>query len=403
MKSKLWWPDTARGAEFLSPSLVVSGRGSTANVAEILKRRFDLEKGTILVAVDDIVLSAGLAAPLLDALDSAGYTTVLSQGYGSEPTDLVIDAAAEKARAAGAELVIGIGGGSVLDSSKILALLLRNGGCSSDWLGAVEPPSVAPLLLVPTTCGTGAEATRIAMVTVDGAKRASSCALYVPSVVVIDPDLVASLPPFVIAATAMDALSHAVESLMSTTCSPLTAHHALTAIQLLIENIEDAVGGDQDALARCLWGSHLAGQALNAGVLVGHSLAYCIAWAKPMPHGVSCALALPYCLAYNRNLDSQLAQTLASTLTGGDSSDLKNAAVAVMALAHRLGLPTTLDEAQVPADTEAEMAARCVAEYPRPTNPEPLAESALDELLVAMRTGNLDAAFAVHLADATTL
>jgi alcohol dehydrogenase class IV len=394
--SNQWWPDTAARSEFIAPAFISAGRGASSGVATLLSRQFDVTSGSVLVAADDIVLSAGLARPMFDALAAAGYEVVISSGFGSEPSSDVVDRAAQRARTADAQVVIGIGGGSVLDSSKLLSLLIRNEGATADWLGAVDPENgVAPLLLIPTTCGTGSEATRIAMVTVNGAKRASSCALYVPRAVIIDPDLVATLPGFVVASTAMDALAHAVESLMSTAHSPMTAHHALSACELLVRSIEAAAQGDPESLALCLWGSHLAGQALNAGVVVGHSLAYCLAYEHPMAHGTSCALALPYCIAYNSTLDPGLARTLASVLTDGRSTSLRVAAGEIKDLATRLGLPTDLDSAGISEGAERSIAARCVKEYPRPTNPVALEEDRLTQLLTAMRTGDLDAAFAI--------
>ena len=394
MMSIRWTPDLALHSEFLAPPTVVGGRGSIQQVAKLLGNQFGLSGGTVLVAADDAVINFGLAEKLLGSLEDAGFRVVLRAGFGTEPTAEVVDEAAEEARAAKAVAVVGIGGGSVLDSSKIISLLMRNAGGAADWLGVVDPENgVAPLILIPTTCGTGAEATRIAMVTVDGAKRASSCSRYVPQAAVIDPDLVASLPPAVVASTGMDALAHAIESLMATTASPLSAHHALGAIEMLIPNLDKAAEGDRDALAQCLWGSHLAGQALNAGVVLGHSLAYCLSYEQPMPHGTSCALALPYCLAYNQNLEPELASALARAITGGRSDDLRTAAQDILDLSKRLGLPTTLDEASIPKHAEASIAQRCVREYPRPTNPEPLEEAALERLVSAMRAGDLDAAF----------
>lgn len=392
--SNRWVPDLAAPTQFLAPAAVIGGRGSTTQIVKVLQSQFGIVGGTVLVAADDAVVNFGLAEKLLLALEDAGFRVVLRTGFGSEPTAEVVDAAAEEAWGAQAGAVIGIGGGSVLDSSKIISLLMCNEGTSADWLGVVDPPKgVAPLVLIPTTCGTGAEATRIAMVTVDGAKRASSCARYIPQAAIIDPDLVASLPRGVVASTGMDALAHAIESLMATSASPLSAHHAIGAIEMLIPNLDAAANGDQDALARCLWGSHLAGQALNAGVVMGHSLAYCLSYEHPMPHGTSCALALPYCIAYNQNLDPELASALALTITGGKSEDLHTAAQAILDLSKRLGLPTTLNEANIPEHTELSIAQRCVREYPRPTNPEPLEEEAMERLLLAMRTGDLVAAF----------
>lgn len=392
----MWWPEAAEYNEFLAPAVIVSGQGSSSRVPELLQSRLRISGGTILVVVDDIVLDAGLAAGLLKGLEDSGFRVVVSSGFGAEPADTVVDAAAERAREANADAVIGIGGGSVLDSSKLLALLLRNEGRTADWLGVVEPPQgVAPLVLIPTTCGTGAEATRIAMVTVDGSKRAASCALFVPTAVVIDPEMVKTLPGGVIASTAMDALAHAVESLMSTARSPMSAHHALRAIDLLVGSIEAAVNGDSDALARCHWASHLAGQALNAGVVLGHSLAYCIAHEHPMPHGTSCALALPYTIAYNQSIDPDLGRLIAEGLTQGRSTSLRDAAQEVKDLAARIGLPTTLAETSIPASAARELAERCMREYPRPTNPVAFDADRLTALVESMRTGDLEASFAV--------
>jgi alcohol dehydrogenase class IV len=389
-----YWPSPNTTSDFLSPQRIVGGRGSSQQVATLLAESLGIDSGAIIVAIDDIVLKNGSANHILDSLTAAGYDVHTSSGFGSEPTDDVVDAEAAKGRSVGARAIIGIGGGSVLDSSKLLGLLIKNDGTVRDWLGPVASNvDVAPLILIPTTCGTGSEATRIAMVTVAGAKRASSCARFVPNIAIIDPDLVASLPGFVVAATGMDALAHAVESLMSTAHSPMSAHNALRAIELLIANLEAACGGDQESLGNCLWASHLAGQALNAGVVVGHSLAYCLSYEKPMAHGVSCALALPYTLAYNQNLNSELAGVLSMALTAGRSSSLVDAANEVLALVKRLGLPSNLDEAEVPVNVEANIVARCLSEYPRPTNPEPLSEGTLAILVEAMRRGDLTAAF----------
>lgn len=396
MMSNEWLPSIDTASVFLSPSAIVCGRGSSGDVASLLRAHVGIDSGNVLVAVDDAVLNAGLARGLLADLEEHGYAVTLVSGFGSEPTSEVIDAAAETARRAGADVVIGMGGGSVLDSSKMLSLLLRNEGNAADWLGVIQPAkAVAPLILIPTTCGTGAEATRIAMVTVAGSKRVVSCAKFLPAIAIIDPDLVASLPRGVIASTGMDALAHAVEALMSTNGSPMSAHQAILAIELLVDNLEKAFGGDQDALANCLWGAHLAGQAINAGVVLGHSLAYCVAHEQPMPHGTSCALALPFCLAYNQSLAPGVAAKLADLLTGGESDTLLDAANAVQGLTRRLGLPVSLDEAQVPTRTEAAMASRCVADYPRPNNPVAFDESAILELLRAMRSGDISSAFAV--------
>ena len=128
--------------------------------------------------------------------------------------------------------------------------------------------------------------------------------------------------------------------------------------------------------------------------MIGHSLAYCIAHAQPMPHGMSCAVTLPYCIAYNQGLDPRLATRIARALTNGESESLREAAGRVAALVGRLGLPTTLEEARISADAIPEMAAMCVGSYPRPTNPVLFDEGKITALFEAMETGDLDQAFA---------
>lgn len=395
MTSAPWWPNPVSDSIFLAPAAVVGGAGSARRLPDILRKHSSYEGGTVLLAVDDAVAAAGLIDPIEAALRDGDIDVLVRGGFGAEPTAEVVDEVAQAARDAGATAVIGVGGGSVLDSSKLIALMLRQGGTSADWVGPVaDELALAPLVLVPTTVGTGSEATNIAMVTIDGAKRASVCSGYVPEVAVLDPELVSSLPNKVIAATGMDALAHAVEALMSSKASMLSAHASFHTMELLVANLEAAYNGDAEALARTQWASHLGGQALNAGVVVGHSIAYSFAHVTPMPHGVSCALALPYCIAYNQHLEPRLAERIALALTNGASTSLRDAADAVQQLAQRMGLPTTLGEARIDAGQVDELARYCNAEYQRPTNPEAMDEPRLRALFAAVETGDLDAAFA---------
>lgn len=394
--SKNWNLSPTNDSVFLAPSAVLGGAGAARSTGTALRDRIGVDSGVVLLAVDDAVKSAGLTDPIEESLSAAGFRVVTRGGFGAEPNSEVLDPIIDDARAAKAVAVVGVGGGSVLDSSKLIALMLRNGGTTADWLGTVAPENgVAPMILVPTTCGTGSETTRIAMVTTDGAKKVSACDLYIPKIAIVDPEMVSSLPSSVIAATGMDALAHATESLMGTDASLLTSMHSLRAIELITENIEAAYNGDKEALAYVMWASHMAGQALNAGVVLGHSLAYCLARMRPMPHGVSCALALPYCIAYNQNLKPGLAKRMAAALTCGESDNLRDAAEYVKSLVGRLGLPTTLQEARVSDDVIPEMAQMCVGSYPRPANPEKFDVAKITALFASMQSGDLGAAFAV--------
>lgn len=384
-------------ASFLAPTATWAGRGSLTSLADGLLAARAGALGSVLVAVDRALLEHASLRETLDQLRSSGVETLeVVSDFGPELTSEQVDAAARRAREIGATAVVGIGGGSVLDAAKMIALLATNEGTSADWFGVVEPTTPRPVLaLVPTTVGTGAEVTRISMITDGGEKRIASSRSFVPDLVVLDADLVAGLPPHVVAATGLDALAHAAESVMSTSSTPITEHNALGAISIVMADLAAAYGGDADATGRLLVAAYLAGLALNSGVVLGHSLGYAINHEKPMAHGTTTGLALPYTLAYNQHLEPRKRALLASALTGGRTQDLREAATDVVGLIRTIEQPASLDEAGLPPGVEDEMARRTVDLYPRPTNPEPMDTARVRLLLDAMRAGDLDRAFAV--------
>jgi alcohol dehydrogenase class IV len=282
-----------------------------------------------------------------------------------------------------------------MDTAKLVAFLIRN-DTPIDSLGGILLPAqpVAHLALVPTTTGTGAEATRIAMVSIDGAKRIVNCIQFVPLVAALDPELVADLPAPVVSATALDALAHALESGLSSTRTPATIALGKRAAEILLDNVVAAVvDGEADAKGQLLYGAYLAGLSLNAGVVLGHSLGYVIARRAHLSHGVSCALALPYCLAYNQGIDREHASEIAR-LVGGDDASLASAAQSLSALAKRLSLPQSLSEVGIDRSELDAMAAETVRDYPRPNNPVPLEEGRVLQLLLGMYDGDIERASA---------
>jgi alcohol dehydrogenase len=380
---------------FLCPPVVVTGRHSIRQVGDRLLTLVG-KPGSVLLAVDPALLDLGLAAPAQEALADAGFRAIVASDFGPELTADQVNAAASTARLAGCEVVAGIGGGSVLDAAKLIAMLVRNPGPVEERIGQLDPATArAPLALAPTTVGTGAEVTRIAMVTVEGEKRIVGGDSLIPDVAILDPVCVELLPPAIVGSTGMDALAHAVESIMSLAKSAMTETLAFRSIELIRDRLEVAYDGDAAARGDMLWGAHLAGLALNAGVVLGHSLAYSAARLKPMAHGTSCALALPYALAYNQHLADPLAERLALALTRGTSARLADAAQAVQSIAENVGQPTNLSAALIPEGAEAEMARICVENYPRPNNPETMTLERVTRLVETMRLGDLSAAFAV--------
>lgn len=382
--------------DFLAPQCVLNGDGASRKTGDTL-RALGVGPGRALVVCDRMVFDAGAATPLVDGLRSAGFEPEIYAEVTREPTLHDATAAANRARALRPVTVVGIGGGSAMDLAKVVALLMTNDGPIESHIGVdlPEKPPV-PFALVPTTAGTGAETTRISMLAADTGKRIVSHRTLVPLVAVLDVDLVMKLPPPVTSATGMDALTHATESFLSTTSSVLSTSMSLRAAQLLSRwlPVAHTEPDNREARRATLYGAFMAGLSLNAGVVLGHSMAYTVANRAHASHGITTAMALPFCLAYNASADIEGADQLADAITGGRHCDVRSVAEALLELNARLGMPSSPGAVGIAA-TEAEaMAQECVAKYPRPTNPVPMAEARLVALYQAWFAGDLAAAWA---------
>ena len=195
--------------EFLFPGKLIRYPGASSAVGTLLGT-LGAAAGSVVVVADSVVHENGLTAGLLQGLTEAGYTPRLFTDIVGEPEIGMVECAAGIAADHQAVAYVGIGGGSALDTAKLVAYSAASELPLRDLKGPV-PLAVGfgPLVMIPTTVGTGAEATRIAMFAVDGAKRAVSSPQFVPALAVLDENLVHSLPPSVVASTALDALAHA--------------------------------------------------------------------------------------------------------------------------------------------------------------------------------------------------
>jgi alcohol dehydrogenase class IV len=382
--------------DMLFPNHVAHGDGIAETLGELLAG-WGVASGGALVVTDRLLAGLNVLDPMLASLRRAGWSIEVFADVGGEPT--VVDAAriGEAARTCGADLVIGVGGGSVLDLAKVAALLLSNPGDVANYFGGAGPMSPAkPLVLIPTTTGTGAEATRVAVLSDDRGKRVLNHASLVPLGVVLDASLVVGLPAYTTAATGMDALAHAIESSLSTTSTPLTASMGLRAAELLYHWLPVAYREPDDLRARraTLYGAFLAGVALNAGVVLGHSMAYTVANRAHLAHGVTCAMALPYCIAFNAHAVGPDLGAFGLLASGGTTPGLLVAAEAIAELASTFAIPPTPLAAGIDASEEDAMAVECAELYPRPTNPVPMTVERLRPLYAAWFRGDLRAAAA---------
>jgi alcohol dehydrogenase class IV len=372
----------------LSPRRVRFGIGSSASTAdELVAAGVRPGEGRVVLVGDAAILELDLAAPVIGSLEAAGYVVDVRPGVAAEPTPDAV--AALVPTSPGSVAVVGVGGGSALDAAKLTALAIPNevdlhGGLTSDR----EVTPAPPLIAIPTTAGTGAEVTPVAMLWDHGRKVIFVHGALVPEVALLDPDLLASLPPSATAAGGLDAISHAVESLLSTFSTPLTEAAARSALAQLVAGVPAAyANGCREAREATLLGAHQAGLALNASVVLGHSMAYAIAAEAQLPHGVSCAMALPYCLAHCRPVVEPRIAAIAEIVCGPGAAPL-DLVEWLISTNDELGIPGSLEAVGIGADALDRIARACVEDYPRPNHPRPIELDDVRALLGDFQTGD---------------
>ena len=392
--------DQARA--FRGPSRLWFGGRASQQIQECV-RELGIRAGPALLVTDAVVDRLNLAGGVSEGLAGAGFELHRFAEIPGEPSVEVADQAVALARRFSPSLVVGVGGGSVLDVAKFSAALARNPGSVLDYthlVGKRFSEAAVPTVLVPTTAGTGAEASQNAVVTAGARKAfANNHPQLLAAGVLLDPVLTYSLPPAVTAHTGLDALSHCLEGTLSTNATALTDAVAAQGTALIFGALRRACAArtrpgagaaqplessDPEARAQMLLAAYLGGLALNAGMVLGHSIAYTLANRLHLPHGLSCAIALPYTLAYNRGAAPHRLTALAHAAgaAGGD----------IVAETERLcrdaGIPASVRSLGLERDRLPELVEECLTQYPRPNNPRPLDRQVLLGLYDAMWEGS---------------
>jgi len=261
---------------------------------------------TCLIVTDRGLVSTGIVDQALAALQSGGIQCEVFDQVEADPSEATVLAAVTQAKALGCNSIVGLGGGSSLDVAKLVAYLAGTGEQISDIYGVgLASGKRLPLVLVPTTSGTGSEVTPIAIVTTPAQEKMGVVSpALLPDVAFLDPLLTVGLPADITAATGIDAMVHAIEAYASASPNnnPISRTLALQALRLLGGALLQGVhhGDDLEARSDLLIGSMLAGQAFaNSPVAAVHALAYPIGGHFKIPHGLSNALVLPHVLRFN--------------------------------------------------------------------------------------------------------
>jgi alcohol dehydrogenase class IV len=351
---------------FNTTASIVFEPGSAARLGKIAGRKLG---GSVLFVTDPGLRKLGLCDPAIASLQGEGASVAIFDAVEADPSLATVMKAVDAGRSVGATGVVGFGGGSSLDVAKLAALLIGSGEDIDDaWgVGNAKGPRL-PLVLVPTTAGTGSEVTPVSIITVgDEEKRGVSSPVILPDIAVLDAQLTLGLPPAITAATGIDAMVHAIEAYASKNANnnPLSKMLAKQALQLLGANIERAVfdGGNVEARGAMLLGSMLAGQAFaNSPVAAVHALAYPIGGTFHVPHGLSNALVLPHVLRFNApeaaHLYAEIAADAFPHLAREESTQTRCTGFIeeLAALSHKLGLQPRLRDVGIGEEHLARMA-----------------------------------------------
>ena len=340
-----------QGFVFQTTKSVLVEPGCSSRIGELVK---SLGCKSVLLVSDPGVKGAGLLQTGLQGLEQNGIAVTLFTDVEADPPVHVIDAAVRAAVDAKVDGVVSIGGGSSMDVAKLVALLAAGEEKLADIYGVgMVKGRRLPLVLAPTTAGTGSEVTPISIVTTgEGEKKGVVSPVLLPDWAVLDAELTLGLPPAVTAATGIDAMVHAIEAYTSKRLK----NSLSDTLRLLGGNIHEACrnGTNREARHNMLLGSMLAGMAFaNAPVAAVHALAYPVGARFHVPHGLSNSLVLPEVIKFNARSAEMHYSELAAILTPnakGNAADRTKVLVEMLsALPTELGLPTRLRDVGIAA------------------------------------------------------
>lgn len=364
-----------------------------------LTREFDHEvqrlgARRVLVVTDKGVTAAGLLEPILASLHKVVEYVGIFDVVPANSSVQVVEAGAALAREQGIDLLVAVGGGSPLDTAKCMRILMTHGGQLLDYQGynVLDQPLV-PMIAIPTTAGTGSEVTPFAVVhdEAEQLKLTFASPFLAPTLALLDPELTRTMPPGLTAATGLDALSHAIETFVSTDNNPISDSLALYAVESIANHLRDAVHNGADMLARgeLLLAACMAGIAFsNSFVGVVHALAHATGGKFPVHHGTANAIFLPHGMRFNSSVVPyryvRIADALGVHLGGrAEAEVIADGIAAVVTLRHDCGLPARLRDVGIPETALEELAEIALTDAAIFNNPRQASQAELLELLQA--------------------
>ncbi|MCU0492114.1 MAG: iron-containing alcohol dehydrogenase [Chloroflexaceae bacterium] len=346
------------------------------------------------IVADKGVSNAGLLEPVKASLHGNVELVGVFDDVPPNSSVEVVEAAAAQAQAAGADLLVAVGGGSPMDTAKGMRMLITLGGQLLDHQGYnLITQRLVPMVAIPTTAGTGSEASPFAVIldTEQNVKLAFASPYLVPELAILDPEMTRTMPPRLTAATGMDALTHAIECYVSTDTSPMSDAMALQAMTMIAANLHNAThhGDNLEARGNMLIASCLAGIAFSNGFLGAvHALAHATGGKFHVHHGTANAIFLPHVMSFNSSVVPdryvRIAHALGVDTAGMGQADTIGAGIqAVRALMRDCGLPMRLRDVDVPESALPAIAELALTDAAIFNNPRPADTDDLMDLLRA--------------------
>lgn len=362
---------------------VVFGVGTLNRLGELAR---ELGGARALLVTDPGLEAAGHPGRALASLRATGLHAHLFDGVEENPTNRNVETGLAAARQAGIDLLVAIGGGSSMDCAKGINFLLTNGGVMSDYVGfgkATKP--MLPAIAVPTTAGTGSESQSYALIADDRTHMKMACGDRKAAfrVSILDPEVTVSQPSKVTAITGIDALSHALESYVTTQRSPLSQTFAREAWRLLEPNLEIVLRdpGNLEARGAMQVGANFAGTAIENSMLGAcHACANPLTAHYGLTHGIAIGVLLPHVIRFNAPAVGLLYGDLAreANLINGDTAQAADAlARRITELMQSAGLPTTLTACGINREILPVLAEEAAAQWTARFNPRPVSEADL--------------------------
>jgi alcohol dehydrogenase len=381
------WP--LQPFDFHTPTRVMFGPGTLARLGEVAR---DLGATRALLVTDPGLNAAGHPQRAQQSLRDAGLEVFVFDDVEENPTSKHVGIGVDYARPLGINLIVSVGGGSAMDCAKGINFILTNGGTMSDYkgFGRAKKPML-PSIGVPTTSGTGSEAQSFALIADEKTHLKMACgdrkAAFATAI--LDPEVTVTQPPKVTALTGIDALSHAVESYVTTRRNPVSQMFAREAWKLLEVNLEKVLHNPNDLEARgaMQMGAFLAGTAIENSMLgVCHSCANPLTAHYGITHGLAIGIMLPYVIRFNAQSVPELYSDLleeSGLQNGHVGNDAETIALRLVQLMQLAGLPTTLSDCGVSQGILPLLAEEASQQWTARFNPRPVTEVEIQELYEA--------------------